>query len=286
MPVMTERAIEGILGEIVRRTRLTVAESEVLRPVETVREVALASAPTRGFVQSVTALGVRFAVIAEIKRQSPSAGFIRPEYSDESFEPESIARRYHRAGASSISCLTNGPYFAGKLSYLPRVRGACPLPVLRKDFIVDPYQVYEARAAGADAVLLIAECLDDRALVDLHGLAQSLTLDVLLEVHDADQVRRVAGLWGGSRWPAGTLLGVNNRDLRTMKVDLGTCERAVEMFGRPEIMVAESGIKTFSDLIRLREFGIRIALVGEHLMRDPDPGRALSTMLNGFGSAV
>lgn len=273
--------MHGTLGRIVEQTRRTVAQSAARKPLAAVRAEASEATDTRGFVAAVTDPGRPFAVIAEIKRQSPSAGLIRPEYADVSFAPESIARRYHAAGAAAISCLTDEPFFGGKLSYLGRVRAACPLPVLRKDFIVDPYQVYEARAAGADAVLLIAECLNDRMLVELHALARSLTLDVLLEVHDTEQLRRAVGLMGP--WPAGTLLGVNNRDLRTMSVDLGHCERAVTEFAKPELMVAESGIRAFSDLARLRGHGIRIALVGEHLMRDPDPGRALSTMLGEYG---
>lgn len=275
--------MHGTLGRIVERTRRTVAESAARKPIDVIRQEAVEAGPTRGFVGAVTDPGRSFAVIAEIKRQSPSAGLIRPEYADMSFAPESIARRYHAAGAAAISCLTDEPFFGGKLSYLERIRAVCPLPVLRKDFIVDPYQMYEARAAGADAVLLIAECLEDRELVELHALARRLTLDVLLEVHDAGQLDRAVALMSPSRWPSGTLLGVNNRDLRTMVVDLGHCVRAVKQFGRPELMVAESGIRAFSDLSTLRGHGIRIALVGEHLMRDPDPGRALSTMLGEYG---
>lgn len=273
----------GILGDIIESTRRTVAHAKSHRSLTDVTAAAKAAPPVRGFVAALTSPARPFAVIAEIKRKSPSAGLIRPEYAADSFAPESIARRYHAAGAAAISCLTDEPYFAGHLSFLPRVRQACPLPILRKDFIVDPYQLYEARAAGADAVLLIAECLDDADLVNLHRIARSLTLDVLLEIHDADQLTRCVSLLGQT-WPANTLLGVNNRDLRTMTVDLANAERAVAAFGRPSLMVAESGIKTFSDLARLRAHGIRIALVGEHLMREPDPGLALSTLLGSYST--
>lgn len=220
-------------------------------------------------------------MIAEIKRKSPSAGEIwrRPG----PFDPALVAQSYHAAGASAISCLTDTVDFGGELAHLEAVRSAVPLPILRKDFMIDPYQVWEARAAGADAILLIAECLAPQRILELRDLAHALGLGVLVEVHDEDNLRAVLETM---RFPADgrTLLGINNRDLTRMETDLGNTARLVAAVGSaieaPEVLVGESGIRTPEDLARLRESGVGIALVGERLMSQPDPGDALRELLS------
>ncbi|MCC6428760.1 MAG: indole-3-glycerol phosphate synthase TrpC [Phycisphaerales bacterium] len=244
-------------------------------------EAAVAQAePPRNFFAAVTKHPhpAHTAVIAEIKRQSPSAGLIRPEYAGDGFSPEVIARKYAAAGAAAISCLTDEKFFGGHLSYIDRVRTAVPQPVLRKDFLIDPWQLWESRAAGADAVLLIAECLNESDLVDMLILAQQLQLTVLLEVHDADNLLRVRPHVGFPH--AGyALLGINNRDLTSMTVDLAHTLRLVDLVEDRSILVSESGIKTPADLKKLREAGVKTVLVGEHLMRQADPGAALADLL-------
>ena len=275
----------SILDEIVETKKREVAERKASRSLLELEQAASAASPPRGFVRSLRAPleGIRAAIIAEVKRKSPSAGWIREEYKpaadgSDAFEPEDIARRYHRAGARAISCLTDEPYFAGKLSYLERVREAVPLPVLRKDFMIDPYQVAESRAAGADAVLLIAECLSDEQITELLGLSLGLGMDVLVESHDRENLLRCVRLTASC--PDGrVLLGINNRDLRIMKTDLDHTLRMTADVPDPGALVSESGIRTGADLERLGKAGVRIALVGEHLMAQTDPGVALSELL-------
>jgi indole-3-glycerol phosphate synthase len=222
--------------------------------------------PTRGF-RSALATGPRPRIIAEIKRRSPSKGEIR-----EDFDPVLCAKAYSDAGAAAISVLTDSRYFGGELSYLEAVRCAVPLPLLRKDFIVDRYQIDEARLAGADAVLLIVAALsgDDRSaqLKRLRLRAEELGLDALVEVHD-DREFDIAVECEAS------LVGVNNRDLRTFEVDLGVCERLAGRAPDGVIVVAESGIFTERDVARLESAGADACLVGEALMREPDIGLAL-----------
>ncbi len=236
--------------------------------------------PPRNFFAAVTQrIPVRpTAVIAEVKRRSPWAGLIRPEYDGDGFDPAHIARRYHANGAAAISCLTDERSFGGHLSYIERIKDAVPLPVLRKDFIIDQWQLWESRAAGADAVLLIAECLNDSELVDMLILAQQLRLTTLLEVHGIESLLRVRPHVGFPHRSYG-LLGINNRDLRSMKVDISHTVRLVDMVEDLNVLVSESGITTASDLVRLRSHGVRIVLVGEHLMRQDDPGAALADLL-------
>lgn len=221
-------------------------------------------------------------IIAEIKRRSPSVrtngGWIRPEYASDSFDPVAIARQYHAAGASAISCLTDERFFGGHLSFIHRIRDAAPLPVLRKDFIIDPWQVWESRAAGADAILLIAECLTESEIVDLMILARQLQLTTLIEVHDMENLLRVRPHVGFPERSYG-LLGINNRDLSSMTTDLNHTLRLVDLVDDPTVLVSESGIRSPGDLSRLRDVGVRIALVGESLMREADPGAALATLL-------
>ncbi|RMD66110.1 MAG: indole-3-glycerol-phosphate synthase [Planctomycetota bacterium] len=216
-------------------------------------------------------------MIAEIKRRSPSAGLLRPEY-ERDFDPAAIARQYHEAGAAAISCLTDERFFSGSLDYIHAVRDAVPLPVLRKDFIIDPWQVWESRAFGADAILLIAECLTEGALIDLMILSRQLQLTCLVEVHSVESLLKVRPHVG---FPLRSymLLGINNRDLTTMRVDLNHTLRLVDMVEDRSILVSESGIKTPDDLARLRQSGVRIALIGESLMKQENPGQALRTLL-------
>jgi len=236
----------------------------------------------RNFFAAVTRHGRadHTSVIAEIKRRSPSAGLLRPEYEGEGFDPAAIARAYHAAGASAISCLTDERYFGGDLSFIHRVRDAIPLPVLRKDFIVDPYQVWESRAFGADAILLIAECLTESQLLDLAILAHQLQLTTLVETHDMENLLKVRPHVG---FPSRSymLLGINNRDLRTMTTDLSHTLRLLDFVEDKRVLVSESGISTREDIVKLRSKGVRIVLVGESLMREADPGDALRRLVSG-----
>jgi indole-3-glycerol phosphate synthase len=206
-------------------------------------------------------------VIAEHKRRSPSRGAIR-----EDLAPADVARRYAAAGAAALSVLTDEPFFGGALGHLSQARAATELPALRKDFVVDPWQIAEARAAGADAVLLIVAALSDGALRQLIGEARALGVDALVEVHDGGELERA--LAAGAR-----LVGVNNRDLRTLSVSLETSVGLAPRIPDDVVAVAESGIKSGQDLRRLRDAGFDACLVGEHLMSAPDPGAALRRLL-------
>ncbi|MFN9992244.1 MAG: indole-3-glycerol phosphate synthase TrpC [Phycisphaerales bacterium] len=266
----------AILAEIVEEKKLEVLEAKRKVSLSLLRDRLIDIAPPRDFAFALSPEVGRVKVIAEIKRKSPSAGWIRPEYEDDSFRPGPVAARYHECGASAISCLTDEKFFGGKLPFLAAVKAATSLPVLRKDFLIDPYQVYEARVAGADAILLIAECLGDELMREMLDVASELRLSVLIEVHDEENLRRVAPLvTPGSR----RLLGVNNRDLRTMKVDLEHSFAMHKLAPFPDLFVSESGIRTKNDLNRLRDAGVRTVLVGEHLMREKDPGEALRLLL-------
>lgn len=268
------------LETIVAATRRDLERAKAQTPIEQFQEMIEELGRPRNFFTAVTAprRTGRTAVIAEIKRKSPSAGLIRPEYAGDAFDPALIAQRYHANGAAAISCLTNEAFFGGSIEYIHRVRDACPLPVLRKDFIVDPWQVWQSRAFGADAILLIAECLNDSELLDLMILAHELQLTTLVEVHSAENLLRLRPHVG---FPARSymLLGINNRDLRTMKVDLNHSVRLADLVEDRSVVVSESGIRNKADLDRLRTAGIRSVLVGESLMRDADPGAALARLL-------
>jgi indole-3-glycerol phosphate synthase len=262
-----------VLAEIVAHKRVEVEQSKLRVPLEEVKQRAKASAAPRNFFSAVTRPRGRLRVIAEIKKASPSAGVIRRD-----FDPVAIAKAYHANGAAAISCLTDAKYFQGSLEYIAQIKEAVPLPVLRKDFIVDPYQVYEARAAGADAILLIAECLDEAELLDLLILATELKLTTLVEVHDVESLLKVRPHIGFPH-PTYTLLGINNRDLKTMTTDLNHTLRLLDMVENRDILVSESGIKTPADVRRLRLSGVHRILVGEHLMRQPDVGAALKELV-------
>lgn len=270
------------LGEIVAHQREVIDRAKSQRPLEDLKTMIEELGRPRNFFGAVTKhdRADHTAIIAEIKRMSPSAGLIRPEYAGEGFDPAVIARAYHAAGASAISCLTDERFFGGDLAFIHRIRDAVPLPVLRKDFIIDPYQVWESRAFGADAILLIAECLTESQMVDLMILAHELQLTALVETHDMDSLLRVRPHVG---FPARSymLLGINNRDLTTMTTDLAHTLRMLDLVDDKNVLVSESGIATHADLVKLRSQGVRIALVGESLMREADPGEALRRLMNG-----
>lgn len=262
-----------VLAQIVADKRVQVAAARQREPIEDVRARARDTADPRNFFAAVTRPRRALRVIAEVKRASPSAGTIR-----EDFDPVAIARAYADNGAAAISCLTDEKYFQGSLAYLRQIKEAVALPVLRKDFIIDAYQVYESRAAGADAILLIAECLEEAELIDLLILATELRLTVLVEVHDVENLLKVRPHIGFPH-PSYALLGINNRNLKTMQTDLSHTLRLAGMVDNLDILVSESGIRTPEDVQRLRDAGVHRILVGEHLMRQPDPGAALKALM-------
>ncbi len=214
------------------------------------------------------------AVIAEVKRASPSAGLIRAD-----FDPAAIARSYEQGGASCLSVLTDQPFFQGHADDLIAARAACMLPVLRKDFIIDPWQVWETRAMGADALLLIVAALDDKALAELSALGRELGLSILVEVHDATELERALAV-------PGDLIGINNRDLHRFITDLDTSLRLAPQVPDSRLVIAESGIHSPADIARLRAGGIGAFLIGESFMRQPDPGHALARLLSGADPAM
>lgn len=271
-------ATPPVLREIVEHKREEVRRAKVATPLRELEAMVAQEEPPRNFFRAVTRRSGGTAVIAEIKRRSPSAGLMRPEFDGDGFRPEDIALAYFRNGASAISCLTDEKFFGGHLSYIGRVKEAVPLPVLRKDFLIDTYQLWESRAHGADAVLLIAECLTESQIVDMLILAQQLQLTVLLEVHSMENLLRVRPHVGFPH-PAYCLLGINNRDLSSMTVDLTNTLRLVDLVDERSVLVSESGIRTAADIARLREQEVRIVLVGEHLMKQDSPGRALAELL-------
>jgi indole-3-glycerol phosphate synthase len=255
-----------ILDEIVAAKRAEVAAAKASVPDSELARRAGDAPPPRGFAAAVRGPGA-VRVIAEVKKASPSAGVLRLD-----FDPVRIAEAYAANGAAALSVLTDGPFFQGSLADLRAVRAAVPLPVLRKDFVLDRYQLLEARAAGADAALLIAEILPGSLLADLHREAVALGLDVLVEVHDAEQLPRA--LDAGA-----TLLGINNRDLRTFRTRLEHTLGLLPRVPAGVTVVSESGIRTAADLQRLGAAGVSAVLVGEALMRSPDVGEALAALL-------
>lgn len=263
------------LDTIVARKRVEVAKAVSRTPLEKLQERVEAIGRPRNFFRALfrerTTTTSR--VIAEIKRASPSAGVIR-----EDFDPVAIAQQYQRGGAAAISCLTDERHFGGHLGYIQQIRSAVDLPVLRKDFIVEQYQIWESRAAGADAVLLIAEVLTEGAMLDMMILTRELGMTSLVEVHDVENLLKVKRHIGFPH--AGySLLGINNRDLRTMTTDVAHTLRMLDMIDDLRIVVSESGIRSAEDLAKLRRHGVYIALVGEHLLRQHDPEQALRDLL-------
>jgi indole-3-glycerol phosphate synthase len=262
--------MSDILDTILARKVEEVAQRSRTRSLADLRAIAGDQAPTRSFVAAIQrrldAGGA--AVIAEVKKASPSKGVIRKD-----FDPAAIARSYEAGGAACLSVLTDIDFFQGSDAYLEAARRACTLPVLRKDFVIDPYQVHEARAIGADCILLIVAALDDGPLVEMSNLAMELGMDVLVEVHDIDELERA--LQTGC-----ALVGVNNRNLRTFNVSLDTTLALKDAVPRDRILVTESGIASQADVARMRAAGIDTFLVGESFMRAPDPGAALQQLFS------
>jgi indole-3-glycerol phosphate synthase len=262
--------IPDILRKIVEYKREELAEVKRLVPLEQLRELLPRVPAPKGFMRALvhTASSGETAIIAEVKKGSPSKGVIR-----EDFDPVAIAEIYEGNGASCLSVLTDEHFFLGNLRYLSEIRSAVWLPLLRKDFIFDEYQIFEARRAGADAILLIAAMLDLPRLREFHSLARELGMDVLLEVHDETELE--TALRTECR-----LIGVNNRDLRSFATDMATTERLASMLPKDRFLVSESGINTRADVMRLQQAGAKAFLIGESMMREPDIGRKLRELLS------
>ncbi len=264
---MTARAqAGGVLEAILANTRERVAAGKERRPLDASHPAVLQAPRARPFADALARAG-HVNVIAEHKRRSPSRGAIR-----EDLRPTDVARAFEAAGAAALSVLTAEAFFGGRLEHLQEARAATALPALRKDFVLDPWQVWEARAAGADAVLLIVAALADADLAGLLAVAREAGIDALVEVHDREELDRA--LAAGAR-----LVGVNSRDLRTLAVSLDTAIGLAPAIPDDVLAVAESGIRTGSDVRRLRDAGFDAFLVGEHLMSSPDPGAALARLL-------
>jgi indole-3-glycerol phosphate synthase len=257
-----------VLERICASKRKQVARRKLELPVARLLAELPSEAP-RGFSRALerTADGGRFALIAEIKRASPSRGVIRAD-----FDPTILARAYAEGGAACLSVLTDEPFFQGRNDHLQAARAAVPLPVLRKDFMLDPWQIVESRALGADCVLLIMACLDDATARELTATAVAQGLDVLVEVHDKAELDRALAL-------PNTLLGINNRNLKTMEIDLATFERLARAVPPDRLLVAESGLHCHADLERMARAGARAFLVGESLMREADVTAATRRLL-------
>ncbi|NKI16635.1 indole-3-glycerol phosphate synthase TrpC [Spongiibacter sp. KMU-166] len=261
-------SLPTVLERIIERKFEEVGEREKQRSVSQLQDDIITASPVRGFVQAIAnniAAG-RSAVIAEVKKASPSKGVIR-----EHFQPAEIACSYEKGGATCLSVLTDADFFQGSEAYLQQAREACSLPVIRKDFIVDPYQVYEARAIGADCILLIAAALSDGKMAELNTIAQALGMDVLIEVHNADELARTLPL--GNR-----LIGINNRNLHNFDTSLSTTYDLLDSISDQHIVVTESGIHRREDVAAMREHGVNAFLVGEAFMRAEEPGEKLAEM--------
>ena len=257
-----------ILARIMTAKAEEVIAAQVARPFELLDREARAAATPRGFAEAIRSRIARNrpAIIAEIKRASPSKGVLRAQ-----FDPPSIAASYERAGATCLSILTDRPFFQGAPEHLVAARAACSLPVLRKEFIIDEYQIAESRALGADAVLLIVAALDDSRLAALEACATAYGMDVLVEVHDASELDRALRL-------ATPLIGINNRNLRTFHVSLHATIELLPRVPADRIVITESGILAQRDVAQMRRHGVNAFLVGEAFMRAPDPGAALTAL--------
>jgi indole-3-glycerol phosphate synthase len=255
-----------ILDDIVTTKRQEIASAKKTRPMHELEAALSEAPPVRDFFAAVAADGP-IKLIAEVKQASPSQGIIRAD-----FDPVNIAQAYESAGATCVSVLTDAPYFQGSLEYLTQIRQQVKLPLLRKDFLIDEYQLLEARVAGADAVLLIAECLDDCGLRSLHNRAVELGMTPLVEFYEPENAQRVIDA-------GAALIGVNNRDLRTFEVDLQHTVRMRQLLPKDCTLVGESGIHSRADVELLEAAGVNAMLVGEHLMRQADIDAAVRTLL-------
>ena len=262
--------MSDILKKIVAVKHEEIALALQKKPLAAVRADAESRVLTRDFVGAIRQklTNQQSAVIAEIKKASPSKGVIRAD-----FMPADIAQSYAEHGADCLSVLTDVPFFQGSSDYLKQARASCDLPVLRKDFMVDPYQVYEARVMGADCILLIAACLDDAQMKDLEAIARSLDMAVLVEVHDAQELARALKL----KTP---LVGINNRNLKTFEVSLDATLGMIKDVPADRILITESGIVTAEDVQKMREANVNAFLVGETFMRAADPGQALAKLFH------
>lgn len=259
-----------VLAAICAETRAEVARRKAATPLEAIRAQAQSAGPTRNFARTLMdTAATRFALIGEIKKASPSGGLIRPD-----FDPFALARAYRDGGATCLSVLTEAPHFQGAAEHLRAARAAVNLPILRKDFILDPWQVYESRAMGADCVLLIMAALTDDQARELETLVHDLDMDVLLEVHDRAELDRALALQS-------RLIGINNRNLKTLETDINTTVEFAALVPPDRFVVGESGLRTHADLQRLASAGVHCFLVGESLMRQADVTAATKALLGG-----
>jgi indole-3-glycerol phosphate synthase len=255
-----------ILDEIIENKTSEVEISKTSLPLEQIQEQIKDALPSRNFFDAINPKG-ELKIISEVKHASPSKGVFR-----EDFDPVQIAKSYSRGGASAISVLTDEKYFRGSLAFLKNIRAEVDTPLLRKDFIVDPYQVYEARLFGADAILLIVAALDQTSLSELLELTHSLQMNAIVEVHDENELDRA--LEADAR-----IIGINNRDLRTFNVDLNVSITLSKKVPEDKIVIAESGIGSIEDIDRLRGKGVHVFLIGETFMKAPDPGQKLNELI-------
>ncbi len=256
------------LKQILESKRDEVAQARLCHPLQALISRCADAPPTRGFVAALQVADGRVGLIAEVKKASPSAGVIRAD-----FHPVAIAKEYEAAGADCLSVLTDEKYFQGNLAFLKSIKDAVGLPLLRKDFIIDPYQIYEARDAGADAVLLIVAALEKQHLFDLYALARSIGMDVLVETHTAGEMAIAASI-------KADLIGINSRDLKSFVTDLAVIEHVAAVAPKSALLVGESGIKTRSDVVRLQKAGVNAILVGESLMRSSSISSSINQLVH------